>query len=504
MSEEIRTHALVVGSGFAGLGMAIAMKQAGMDDFLILEAAEGVGGTWRDNHYPGAACDVESHLYSFSFRPKADWSRMYAPQREILGYLEECVDAYGLGPHLHFGRRACGARYDARARRWKVETEDGTHYSAAVLISGTGGLSRPAYPDIAGLDSFGGATFHSARWSDDVDLRHKRVGVIGTGASAIQIVPEIASDVRELTVFQRSAPWIVARPDRAIGKVEQALFRRMPALQLLARKAIYLRRELLALGFVVDPRLLKVAERMAAAYLAKCVPDLELRRKLTPDYRLGCKRVLLSNDYYQSLQRPNVQLETEAIERIEPRGVVTRDGRLHDLDVLVLATGFAAAEAVAPFPVRGVDGSELDALWQDGAEAYLGTTVARFPNLFTIVGPNTGLGHSSMVFMIESQIAYILDCLRQMRRHEIAAVTLRPEIQRAYNRDLAARLERTVWASGCRSWYRTASGKNTTLWPGFTFEFWWRTRHFDLGDYELEFDAARDERPETRRVSLAN
>ncbi len=490
-----KTHVLIVGTGFAGLGTAIRLKQAGFDDFVLLEAASEVGGTWRDNHYPGAACDVESHLYSFSFRPKPNWSRMFAPQSEILEYTYECLDAYGLRPYVRLDSRVSCAIFDEDSQRWLVETESGDRYDASVIVSGTGLLSRPSKPEIDGLDSFAGATIHSAQWLDDYDFADKRVGVIGTGASAIQIVPELAPAAAQLSVFQRTPPWILPRRDRNIRGWEQALFRRIPATQQLARKIIYLKRELLALGFVGDKRVLQIAEAVARAFLKRSVPDPELRRQLTPDYTIGCKRVLLSNDYYPTLQRSNVQLVTDPIDRIEARGIVTRSRKLHEFDVLVLATGFNAAEAMAPFVVRGRGGRQLSVAWQGGAEAYLGSTVSGFPNLFMIAGPNTGLGHSSMVFMIESQISYILDCLEQMRQQGIASVDLRPEVQADYNRRLHARLDKSVWASGCKSWYQTPSGKNTTLWPGYTFEFWWRTRRFHLGDYALGFEGQIADQP---------
>lgn len=478
-------HVVIVGTGFGGLGMAIQLKKQGFHDFTILEEAPSVGGTWRDNHYPGAACDIESHLYSFSFAPNPDWSRTFAPQREILAYLERCTDTYGLRPHIRFNAAATAATFDERAGLWTVEASRGDPIVARAVVSATGGLSRPAYPDIPGLRSFQGKMFHSARWDDAYPLEGKTVGVIGTGASAIQIVPSIAPRVGKLHVFQRTPPWILPKRDFDIPEAHRAVLRRLPALQRLARLRQYALHELLALGFVVDPRLLAYASRMALRHLHDSVPDPALRDKLTPHYTMGCKRVLLSNDYYPAICRDNVDLVTSGIAEITPAGVRTQDGVDRPLDAVVLATGFQAADVIAPFTLRGRGGRDLNDAWRGGAEAYLGTTVAGFPNFFLIIGPNTGLGHSSMVYMIESQIAYILSALRVMDRRRLKMVDVREDAQAVYNKKLQGRLARTVWSTGCSSWYQTKDGKNTTLWPGFTFEYRLRTRRFDPGDYDL-------------------
>jgi cation diffusion facilitator CzcD-associated flavoprotein CzcO len=476
---------IIVGSGFAGLGMAIRLKQAGIDDFVILEQADDVGGTWRDNHYPGCACDVQSHLYSFSFEPWPRWTRDFAPRQEILEYLRHCADKYGVRPHVRFGAKVVQARFDERAGEWELSTGDGGTWRARVVVSGTGPLSRPQLPDIAGLSSFEGKTFHSARWDHSFPLAGKTVAVIGTGASAVQLVPRIATEVERLHVFQRTPPWLMPKPDGPIPSWKQALFARAPAAQKAARARIYWTRELLALGFVVEPRILKLAEGLGRRYLKKSVADPALRAKLTPSYRLGCKRVVPSNDYLPALQRPNVELVTEGIAEVRPHGIVTKDGVERPVDAIVLATGFEAAEQVAPFEVLGRDGRDLNEVWSGGAEAYLGVTIAGFPNLFLLVGPNTGLGHSSMVFMIESQVAYVVDAIRTMRARGLKLVALKAEAQRRYNERIQERLKSSVWSSGCMSWYLTRSGKNTTIWPGFTFEFRLRTRRFDAGSYDL-------------------
>ncbi|MDP9152043.1 MAG: NAD(P)/FAD-dependent oxidoreductase [Myxococcota bacterium] len=495
INEAAPAAVAIIGAGFGGLAMGIRLKQAGIHDFVILEKEKRVGGTWRDNHYPGAACDVESHLYSFSFEPWPAWTREYAPQQEILAYLEACAAKHDLLPHIRFGHRVKSASFDERSGVWElcaedVRTGESRTTRARALVSAPGGLSRPAYPDIPGLASFQGKTMHSARWDDDYRLEGKRVAVIGTGASAVQIVPSIAPRVERLHVFQRTPPWVVPKGDRPIAPRTRWLFRRVPLLQSLVRASIYSRNELLGMGFVADSRLMWLPHRVALLHLRRSVPDPVLRARLTPDYVIGCKRILPTDDYYPALQRPNVELVTDPIREITPRGVVTQEGTgsAHErpVDALVLATGFQAAEG-KPIPLRGRDGRELGAVWRGGgAEAYLGTTVAGFPNAFFIVGPNTGLGHTSMVIMIESQVSYILACLRYMSRHGVKLVDVRPDVQARYNGRLQARLAKAVWSTGrCKSWYTTRKGKNTTLYPGFTFEFRFLTRRFDPGDYHL-------------------
>ncbi|SFF32725.1 Predicted flavoprotein CzcO associated with the cation diffusion facilitator CzcD [Fontimonas thermophila] len=478
---------VIVGTGFAGLGMGIALKKAGIESFTILERAQSVGGTWRDNHYPGCACDVQSHLYSFSFEPNPDWTRMFAQQPEIKAYLERCAEKYGLLPHIRFGAEVVQARYDETARLWTVTTRDGRSFPARVLISGMGGLSTPAYPDLPGLDRFKGKAFHSAEWDHAYDLTDKRVAVIGTGASAIQFVPQIQRQVARLDVYQRTPPWIMPKPDRPIGAFERSLYRRFPILQRLYRSFIYWLLETRVLGFVIDPRIMKLAARVSLAHLKRQVRDPELRRKLTPDYTFGCKRVLISDDYYPALTQPNVALITTAIREVREHGIVTADGVEHPTDCIIFGTGFKAQDPLPRGTIFGRGGIDLLDAWKEGPEAYKGTTIAGFPNLFMIVGPNTGLGHSSMVYMIESQVAYILDAIRQMRTQGWSAVEVKPERQARYNADLQRRLQRAIWtAGGCRSWYLNDQGRNTTLWPGFTFRFRQLLARFDADDYLVE------------------
>ena len=482
-----RRHVIIVGTGFGGLGMAIKLRERGFDSFTVLERASDVGGTWRDNTYPGAACDIPSHLYSFSFEPNPRWSRMFGLQAEILDYLRHCADKYGVRAHVRFGTEVASATWHDDRALWEVHTSKGESLWARAIVSATGGLSRPSYPDIPGLETFGGKAFHSAAWDHGYDLTDKRVAVLGTGASAIQIVPEVAKIAKTLTVLQRTPPWIMPKADRAFEAAERKLYARFPRLQDAYRKMIFATLDLRGVGFVLNKKVLTVGERLARRHLQRQVPDPVLREKLTPTYRMGCKRILLSNDYYPALMRPNVSVETAAIAGVSTRGVVLADGRTIDLDAIVLSTGFQAADAAAPFAVRGRDGQLLDDAWKDGAEAYLGTTVAGFPNMFLIVGPNTGLGHNSMVHIIESQIAYIAKALDTMFAKNLSRLEVLPERQKAYNNEIHPRLERAVWGSGgCVSWYRAKNGRNTTLWPGFASEYRLRMRRFDEESYVQE------------------
>jgi cation diffusion facilitator CzcD-associated flavoprotein CzcO len=473
-----------VGTGFGGIGMGIALKQAGYDDFIILDKEDDLGGTWRDNQYPGCACDVPSPLYSYSFEPNPDWSRLFAPQREIWAYLRSCARKYGLEAHIRYGSVVEQMQWDEDERRWDVQTiEHGElgSWRPRAVVSAAGALHLPAYPDIPGAERFAGASFHSARWDHSCDLAGKRVAVIGTGASAIQFVPEIAKQAAQLTVFQRTPPWIHPRPDAPIPARMQAAFRKAPVTARALRDAIYMGLELRALGFTISPKLMAPLEAMARRHLASQVTDPALRARLTPDYTIGCKRILLSSDYYPALQRPNVSLVTEGITGITEAGVTTADGEEHKADVIIYATGFRAIESVTSLNITGRDGRKLQA---GNLEAYRGITAAGFPNLFLLLGPNTALGHTSVVFMIETQIQHVLSCLRLIAQDKADAIEVSEDAQRRYNDALQRRLRRAVWSQGgCRSWYLDADGVNRTLWPGFTFEYWARTRRARPGDY---------------------
>ena len=474
---------LIIGTGFAGLGMAIRLKQEGRDDFLVLERAQGVGGTWRDNTYPGCACDVQSHLYSFSFEQNPDWTRMFAPQPEIRAYLERCAEKYGIGPHLRFGAEVIEARYDEAAQLWQVHTRDGRRFSARTLVAGLGGLSTPAYPQLKGIAKFKGKVFHSAEWDHGYELAGKRIAVIGTGASAIQFVPQLQKTAARVDLYQRTPPWIMPKPDRRISAAEQKLFRRFPKAQQAIREAIYWSLEGRVLGFVLNPKVMKLPELIARRHIRRQIADPALRAKVTPDFAFGCKRVLISDDYYPALAQANVEVITDGIREVRANSVVTADGVERPVDCIVYGTGFKAQDPLPRGAIFGRGGVDILDAWKDGPEAYLGTSIAGFPNLFMLVGPNTGLGHSSMVYMIESQIAYVADALRTMRARGLSEVEVKADVQTRFNAGLQKQLGGSIWASGCKSWYVNAQGKNTTLWPGFTFRFRQATKQFKIADY---------------------
>jgi len=475
----------IVGGGFAGVGMAIALLRAGRSDFVVLERDGDVGGTWHQNTYPGCQCDVPSNLYSFSFAPNPEWSQTFALQPEIGAYLKRVADDFGVRPHVRANAEVHDAAWDEQAQRWRVETARGA-LTARVLVAGMGGLSEPAIPSIPGAESFDGPAFHTARWDHDVDLAGKRVAVIGTGASAVQVVPRIQPLVQQLSVFQRTPPWIMPHPGRAVRPRERRIFKLLPAVQKLVRGAIYWGRECYVLPFKFH-RLSAVPERMARAHLEKQVADPVLREQLTPRYEIGCKRILMSDEYLPALQQPNAALVTEAIARIVPNGIVTADGVEHPADAIVWGTGFRVTDMPYVEWLRGRDGRVLGDLWREqGMQGLRGTTVAGFPNLFMLVGPNTGLGHNSIVFMIESQLAYVMDALRALDAHGAVACDPHAHAQEAFNADVQRRMRRTVWTQGgCASWYLDAHGRNTTLWPGSSWTFRRATRRFDLAEYEL-------------------
>ncbi len=478
---------VVVGTGFAGLGMAIRLKQTGEESFVVLEQDDAIGGTWKANDYPGCACDVQSHLYSFSFAPNPEWTRMFAPQEEIRRYLERCADDFEVRDRIRLGSRMTRADWDEAAGLWNVEINEGEEtITARVLVNGLGALSRPAYPRVDGIETFTGRAFHSADWDHDYDFEGKRVAVIGTGASAIQFVPQLAKKAAKVSLFQRTAPWIVPKPDRKIGRLERALYRRFPALQRLYRQAIYWRLESRTLGFTRYHRLLKLGEKVSRWHIRRQISDPELREQVTPTFAFGCKRVLISNDYYRALDRDNVELVTDGVERVTERGIVGADGTEHEADVVVFGTGFRPTDLLTPLEIHGRGGVDVNEAWGEGVEAHRGTTVAGFPNLFILVGPNTGLAHTSMILMIESQIEYVLGGLRALRVNGAGSLDVRPDAQRAYNARIQSKLDKAVWSQGgCSSWYLDANGRNRTLWPSFTFAFRHQMSRFDDHNYEL-------------------
>ncbi|MEE2034178.1 flavin-containing monooxygenase [Rhodococcus chondri] len=480
-TRQIET--LIIGSGFAGLGAAIKLAQAGKD-FLVLERADEVGGTWRDNTYPGAACDVPSNLYSYSFALNPGWTRSFSPQPEIQAYIASVADKYDVRRRTVFGCDVEAARWNSDTHRWDVTTTRGS-YSAKHVVSAVGALCEPALPEIAGIEDFQGEIFHSARWNHEADLTGKRVAVIGTGASAIQIVPAIADQVAHLDVYQRTAPWILPRADREYTGAEKFAFRHVPGFQRLSRALQYLMRETQVVGLAKAPAFMKPLEIAARVQIRRGISDRQLRRKVTPNFQIGCKRMLISNNYYPALDRPDVDLVTDGIVEVTANGIVTRDGTVREVDAIVVATGFHVTDSPMFAGIFGKDGRSLAEVFDEtGMQGYKGTTVAGFPNLFFLVGPNTGLGHTSMVYMIESQLNYVVDAIRTIDRHHLGTVEVRDDVQDRYNRDLQDALKSSVWNNGgCASWYLDKHGNNTTLWPGFTFEFRRITKQFDLEAY---------------------
>ncbi|MBX5441163.1 MAG: NAD(P)/FAD-dependent oxidoreductase [Solirubrobacteraceae bacterium] len=463
-------HVVIVGCGFGGIAAAVRLREAGFADVAILEKADDVGGTWRENTYPGIACDVPSHLYSLSFAPNPAWSRTYSEGGEIWAYLRDVARRHGLYERTRFGCELLEAAWDEDARRWRLRTTQGP-LTADAVVSATGPLHEPAIPDLPGLETFAGTAFHSARWDHGHDLAGRRVAVVGTGASAIQFVPRIQPRVAHLTVFQRTPPWVLPRTDRPLRPWEQRLYRAVPAAQRAMREAIFWARELLVVPFL-HPRLAGWVERAARAHLARQVRDPQLRAKLTPGYRIGCKRILLSNDWYPALTRDNVEVVTDAIAEVRPHAIVTADGREHPVDTIVFGTGFHVTDLPIAERVVGRGGRRLADVWGGSPQAHLGTIVHGFPNLFLLLGPNTGLGHNSVVYMEEAQAGLVVAALRHLRATGAAALEPRPEAQAAYVAEMDARSRGTVWTSGgCRSWYLDATGRNSTLWPGSSFAF---------------------------------
>lgn len=472
----------IVGAGFSGVGLGIRLKRAGIVEFVVLERADSLGGTWRDNHYPGLCCDIPSHVYSYSFQLNPFWTRGFAEGWEIRAYLEHAAARYGVTPHIRFRHEVIEAAWDENAKRWTIETASG-RLTSDFLVSAGGPLSDPTTPQLPGLDEFEGTMFHSARWDHDHDLTGERVAVIGTGASAIQFVPQIQSDVGELYLFQRTPPWVIPRFDHHITGLEHFLLRWIPFAPALVRAVLYWLLELRVIGFR-NPWIMRLADRAARWHLGRQIEDPELRAKLTPDYTMGCKRILVSDNYYPSLAQPNVDVRTDGVKEVRGRSIVTGDGSEVEVDTIIFGTGFHVADPPIAKRIRGRDGRTLAEHWNGSIQAYLGTTVKRFPNMFLMLGPNTGLGHNSMVYMIESQVNYIVDCLQALERAGGSIVEVRPDVQDRYNDELQASMTGTVWTAGrCKSWYLDDSGRNTTLWPSWSFRFRQRTRRFDPESY---------------------
>ena len=481
-AKDVRV--LIVGGGFSGVGAAIRLKRAGIHDLVLLEKAQELGGTWRDNTYPGCACDVPSTLYSYSFDLNPDWGRVFALQPEINAYLDDVARGHGVLPHVHFGCEVTEARWDEGRARWIVETTSG-RYTAQAVVAAAGPLHEPSIPDLPGIDRFEGALFHSSRWDHDHDLDGERVAVVGTGASAIQFVPEIQPRVGRLHLFQRTAPWVLPKPDHAIPPVEKAFFRRVRGAQRAWRAMLYHALELMQLA-QRRPKVMQQVQRLGLLHLRLRVRDPKLRAMLTPDFTLGCKRILMSNTYYQALQRENVEVVPHGVREIGRRSVVGADGVERDVDTIIFGTGFHATDPPIAERVRGRDGRTLAESWAGSPQAYLGTTVTGFPNLFLVIGPNTGNGHTSAFVIIEAQVDYIAGALAAMERERLVSVDVRAETQAAYDADVQQALAGTVWnAGGCQSWYIDDNGRNASIYPWTTIDLRRRTGAFDLSDYEV-------------------
>ncbi|MFJ2812653.1 flavin-containing monooxygenase [Streptomyces sp. NPDC087294] len=482
--EHVRVA--IVGSGFGGLGAAVRLRREGVTDFVVLERAGSVGGTWRDNSYPGCACDVPSHLYSFSFAPNAEWPRTFSGQEHIRAYLEHVTDTFRLRPHIRLNTEVTKMSWDPAELRWEIETSGGS-LTADLVVSAAGPLSDPKVPDIPGLATFPGKVFHTARWDHDYDLRGKRVAMVGTGASAIQIVPEIQPEVARLTLFQRTPPWVLPRVDRAISDAERTLHRTLPVTATVRRGLLWGIRELQVQAFTKHPNELGMVEKLALRNMAKSINDPAKQAKLTPTYRIGCKRILLSSTYYPALARPNVDVVASGLAEVRGSTVVAADGTEAEVDAIVFGTGFHVTDMPIAGRVIGADGRSLAEAWSEGAAALRGTSAAGFPNWMSVIGPNTALGNSSMILMIESQLNYLADYVRQLDfLGGRVALDARPHAVRSWNRRVQERMRRTVWnTGGCTSWYLDAQGRNTTVWPGTTGEFRRATRRVDLTEYQV-------------------
>ena len=476
---------VIIGAGFGGLGMAIRLKAQGQDDIVIIEKGSDVGGCWRDNTYPGAACDVPSHLYSYSFERHYPWSRRFAPQSEIFAYQQHCARKYDVYRHMRFNTEVEKASFDEAQGVWVITLSNDETIFARVLITATGQLNQPAYPKMPGIDVFQGAHFHSARWDHSVDLKGKTVAVIGTGASAIQFVPEVTKVAGKVMLFQRSAAHVLAKPDRAYSEHEHRILKKFPITQTLDRLKIYIANEARVLGFTSLQKAMALFEWQFKRQLKKFIKDPELREKLTPDYPIGCKRILISNDYYPALAQDHVEVINQGINEVTAAGVVDSEGKHHDVDVIIYGTGFQATDFLTPMTITGRDGIALNDAWKGGAEAYLGISVNGFPNLFMLYGPNTNLGHNSIIYMLESQIHYVQQCIAAIDSQKLRSLEVRSLVQTNFNDRVQSKISDTVWNKGCHSWYKTESGKNTNNWPGFTFNYRRQTDKLDLNDYDI-------------------
>lgn len=473
----------IIGAGFGGIGVGIALKKKGIEDFVIFEGEPGVGGSWRTNTYPGCACDVPSHLYSYSFEPNPNWSEAFSGQADIRRYIEHCADRYDITRHIRFETRVTGARFAEAEGVWKVSTSDGQVTEARILVPATGVLSHPQYPQIEGRESFAGRSLHTARWDDSVELAGKRVGVLGSGASAIQVVPAIAPKVSKLRVFQRTASWVLPKQNRRFSPAQHELWKTVPWAQRFARLALYWMMESALPALMWFPRMLRLGEALHKRELRRAISDPVLRKQLTPDYRVGCKRTLVSDEWFPAFARDNVQLITDGIERITPHGIRTKDGQEHALDVLIYATGYQIGASAYPFELRGLGDKELHAYWGTRAKAFYGMSVPNFPNLFLIMGPNTGPGHTSVLIYQEAQYEYVASFAERLRRGHEAYFDVKEDVVNRQWEQFQKRMAHSSWLSGCSSWYLNPDGTNSTMWPGFSFEYVLKMKHLHLDAY---------------------
>ncbi|RRR46844.1 NAD(P)/FAD-dependent oxidoreductase [Mycolicibacter terrae] len=475
----------IIGAGFAGIGAAIRLKDQGITDFTIYERDSRVGGTWRDNTYPGAACDIPSRLYSYSFALNPDWSHTYSGSAEILAYIDSMVESAGIAPHIRFGHNVTDIEYDAEAGEWTIGIADREPARAKTVIVASGPLSNASFPDIPGIQTYEGHKIHSARWDHDYDFAGKKVAVIGTGASGVQIIPELVKVAESVKVFQRTPGWVLPRINTATSGWLKKIYKEVPLAEKLMRSAWFWGHESVAVGVVWDSPFTRLVEALSLANLRAQVKDPWLRRQLTPDFSAGCKRLLMTSDYYPALQQDNCKLVTWPIARLSPKGIRTVEGIEHQFDAIVFATGFEVSKAGTPIPITGIDGRDLAAEWSKGAYAYRSVAVSGYPNLFFTFGPNSGPGHSSALVYMEAQIDYIVTAIAKLLQFDWKSLDVRREVQDRYNKDIQRRLKATTWNSGCQSWYLTEDGFNATMFPGFATQYVNQLKSLDLRDFKI-------------------
>lgn len=480
--NKIAYNIIIIGTGFAGLASAIRLKQTGEGDFILLERSDDVDGVWRDNQYPGCACDVQSHLYSLSFIPNANWSRKFSPQPEIFTYLKNCAKEFELYEKIKFHHEVTRMKWVDSEGLWHVTTSKGLYYGK-IIVGAFGALSDPLIPKIKGMEKFQGEHFHSARWPKDFNPKGKKVAVIGTGASAIQFIPEIQREVSSLTIFQRTPPWVIPRMDNAISSFKRGLYQQYPLVQKLTRLKIYSLLELRLFAFL-HPKRLKSVEKIALKHMHKSIKDPDLREKLTPNYRIGCKRILLSDTYYPALAQPNVEVHTNGIAEVEENAIVGCLGNKYEVDAIIFGTGFQVTDLPFAHYIFGREGHSLSEEWKGSPKAYMGTTITGFPNLFLLQGPNTGLGHSSVIYMMEAQIEHMLKTIKYMKQNKLDIIEPHRKAQNRFVYETDRAMKGTVWtAGGCSSWYLDKTGRNSTLWPGYTFSFRRKLVKLKIDDY---------------------